>query len=135
MLLSIGSGFMQPNLKNAPQLFMLAFGLLTLVSLRLKKPFRTSILFYVLLTALLYANINLLANLALDGLFPEKTGMQDSSEIIPGSTSINWIWSVFAALLLSPLITFIYHKKIKSNKAVEVLLPVFFIVVTVVLMR
>ena len=111
---------------------MLAFGLLTLVSLRLKKPFRTSILFYVLLTALLFVNINLLANLALDDLFPEKTDMQDSSEIMPGSTSINWIWSIFASLFLSPLITFIYHKKVKSNKAVEVLLPVFFILVTVI---
>ena len=47
VLLIIGTGFMQTQLKNEPQIYMLIFGLLTLVSLFAKQPFKTSIPFYI----------------------------------------------------------------------------------------
>jgi len=55
--LLIGTGMTQTHLKNKPQIFMLALGLITLISFCSKQKVISSILFYIILTIMLYVNI------------------------------------------------------------------------------
>jgi hypothetical protein len=131
--LLLGTGFMQTDLKNEPQIFMLLFGLLTLGSLFAKQPFKTSIPFYILLGTMLYINIFILTNFIIDTISPGDGWVVDTTGVRHRVMQMNWIWGVLTGLVLSPLTIVLYHKKIKRNRVLEISLTTIFIILTAII--
>lgn len=128
--LIIGTGFMQANLKNGPQVFMLLLGLFTLGSLFAKQPFKTPIPFYILFGVMLYINIFILTNLIVNTLIPDDGWVVDNNGERYRVMSMNWMWGVLAGLVISPVAIFLYHRKIQRNKVLEISLTAIFIIST-----
>lgn len=131
--LVIGTGFMQTDLKNEPQLFMLLFGLLTLTSLFAKQPFKTSIPFYILLGTMLYLNIFILTNLIVNAINPDDGWFIETNGERHRVMQMNWMWGVLTGLVLAPLTIVLYHKKIQRNKVLEISLTTVFIILTTII--
>lgn len=131
--LIVGTGFMQTDLKNKPQVYMLLFGLLTLGSLFAKQPLKTSIPFYILLGTMLYINIFILTNLVVNATSPDDGWVLDSNGTRRRVMQMNWIWAVLAGLVLSPLTIILYHKKTQRNKALEILFTTVFIILSAII--
>jgi hypothetical protein len=131
--LLIGTGFMQADLKNKSQIFMLLFGLLTLGSLFAKQLFKTSIPFYIFLGTILYINIYILTNFIIDTISPGDGWVVDNIGERRRVMQMNWIWGVLAGLVLSPLAIILYHKKIKRNRVLEISLRTIFIILTAII--
>jgi hypothetical protein len=131
--LIIGTGFMQTQLKNEAQICMLLFGALTLGSLVAKKPFKTSIPFYILLGTMLYINIFILTNYTVNRISPDDGWFVDNDGERHRVMQMNWIWGVLTGLVLSPLTIVLYHKKIKRNKLLEISLTSIFIILTAII--
>jgi hypothetical protein len=131
--LIIGTGFMQTQLKNEPQIYMLLFGLLTLGSLFAKQTFKTSIPFYLLLGTMLYINIFILTNQIVNIISPDHGYVVDSNWERHRVMQMNWIWAVLTGLVLSPLTIILYHKKIQRNKALEISFTTAFIISTAII--
>ena len=131
--LIIGTGFMQTQLKNEPQIYMLLFGLMTLGSFFAKQPFTTSIPFNILLGIMLYINIFILTNIIVNTISPDDGWFVDKNGERHRVMQMNWIWGVLSGLILSPLTIVLYHKKIERNKALEVSLTTIFIILTAII--
>ena len=131
--LIIGTGFMQTQLKNEPQIYMLLFGLLTLGSLFAKQTFKTSIPFYLLLGTMLYINIFILTNQIVNIISPDHGYVVDSNWERHRVMQMNWIWAVLTGLVLSPLTIILYHKKIQRNKALEISFTAIFTILTAII--
>jgi hypothetical protein len=130
--LTIGTGFVQTQLKNEPQIYMLLFGLLTLGSLFATHPFKTSISFYILLGMMLFINIFILTNQIVNIINPDDGMVKDNIGERNSVMQMNWVWSILAGLVLSPLIIVQYHKKIKRNKILEISLTTIFLILTAI---
>jgi hypothetical protein len=128
--LIIGTGFMQTQLKNELQIYMLLFGLLTLGSLYAKHPLKTSIPFYILLGIMLYINIFILTNQIVNIIRPDDGWVIDNDGERHRVMQMNWVWVALAGLVLSPLTIILYHKKIKRSKVLEISLTTIFIILT-----
>ncbi len=128
--LIIGTGIMQTELKNIPQVLMLLFGLLTLGSLVAKQPFKTSILFYILMGVMLFISIFILTNLIVNTILPDDGWVIDNNGERYRVMSMNWMWGVLAGLVISPAVVFLYHRKIQRNKVLEISLTAIFIIST-----
>ena len=132
IFLIIGAAIMQTGLKNEPQIEMILFGFITLASLFIKQPNNTSILLYILLAMLIYINTFIVTNFIVniinpdDGWFVDNTGRHRVM-------SLNWIWGVVAGIIISPLMVIIYHKFVKRNRLLEILLTIFFIITTIII--
>lgn len=126
----VGMGFMQTRLKDGPQLLLLAFGLLTVVSFYAKPPFRSSVPFYILLGAMLYTSIFLLVHLITNSIAPDTAWIIDAHGERRRVMGMNWIWGVLAGLILSPLMLILYHRKVRRNRILEISLTVVFILST-----
>ena len=131
--LIIGTGFMQTQLKNEPQIYMLLFGLLTLGSLFAKQPFKTSIPFYLLLGTMLYINIFILTNQIVNIISPDHGYVVDSNWERHRVMQMNWIWGVLAGIVLAPLTIILYHKKTQRNKALEISFTAIFTILTAII--
>jgi len=131
--LIIGTGFMQTQLKNEPQIYMLLFGFLTLGCLFAKQPFKTSIPFFILLGSMLYINIFILTTLIVNTFSPDDGWFIDGNGERHRVMQMNWIWGVLFGLIFSPLTIILYHKKIHRNKVLEIILTTIFIVVTAII--
>ena len=131
--LIIGTGFMQTELKSTPQLFMLLFGLLTLGSLVAKQPFKTSILFYILLEVMLFISIFILTSLIVNTIMPDDGWVVDDKGERYRVMEMNWMWGVLAGLVISPAVVFLYHRKIQRNKVLEISLTAIFIISTAII--
>lgn len=131
--LIIGTGFMQTELKSTAQIFMLLFGLLTLGSLVAKQPFNTSIPFYILLGIMLFISIFVLTNLIVNAVLPDDGWVVDNKGERYRVMSMNWMWGVLAGLVISPVVVFLYHRKIQRNKILEISLTTVFIISTAII--
>ena len=131
--LIIGTGFMQTQLKNGPQIFMLLFGLFTLGSLFAKQPFKTPIPFYILLGVMLCINIFILTSLIVSTLMPDNGWVVDNNGERHRVMSMSWMWGVLAGLVISPVVVFLYHRKIQRNKILEISLTTVFIISTAII--
>lgn len=131
--LIVGTGFMQTQLKNQPQIYMLLFGLLTLGSLLAKQTFNTSVPFYILLGTMLYINIFILTNRIVTIISPNDVWGADTNGERHRVMPMNWVWGVLTGLVLSPLAIMLYHKKVKRNKRLEISLTTIFIVLTAII--
>jgi len=131
--LIIGTGFMQTQLKNEPQIYMLLFGLLTLGSLFARQPLKTSIPFYILLGTMLFINIYILTNQIVNAISPDDGWLVNTNGERLGIMRMNWIWGVLAGLVLTPLTIVLYHKKIRRNKVLEISLTSIFIILTAII--
>ncbi|HTO16755.1 MAG TPA: hypothetical protein VLZ83_13380 [Edaphocola sp.] len=131
--LIIGTGFMQTQLKSDIQIYMLLFGLMTLGSLLAQTHIKTSIPFYILLGTMLYVSIFIMTNIILNLLSSNDVLLVDNNGARHLLIQRNAIWGVFAGIMLSPLIVFLYHKKIKRNKVLEISLTTIFIIITAII--
>ena len=131
--LIIGTSYIQTELKNTPQVFMLLFGLFTLGSFFAKQPFKTSIPFYFLLGKLIYINIFQLTNLIVNSINPEDGWIVDNNGERYRVMQTNWIWGILAGFILSPLTIVLYHKTITRNKVLEFSLTTIYIILTTII--
>jgi hypothetical protein len=131
--LIFGTGFMQTQLKNEPQINMLWFGFLILWSLFAKHPFKTSIPFYILLGSMFYINIFILTTLIVNKFNPDDGWFIVSNGERHRVKQMNWIWGVLFGVIFSPLTTVLYYKKIHRNKVLEVSFTTIFIFVTAII--
>ena len=131
--LIFGTGFMQTQLKNEPQINMLLFGFLILGSLFAKQPSKISIPFYILLGLMFYINIFIMTNLIVNKINPDDGWFDDSNGERHRVMQMNWVWGVLLGFIFSPLTIVLYHKKIHRNKVLEILLTTIFIVVTAII--
>lgn len=63
---------------------------------------------------------------------PTDGWVVDSSGARQRVMQLNWVWGVFAGLILSPLIVILYHKKVQRNKMLEIAFVGVFVLVTAV---
>lgn len=131
--LVIGTGFMQAGLKALPQVFMLLFGLFTLGSLFAKQPYKTPIPFYILMGVMLYINIFILTSLIINTIMPDDGWIVDSNGERHRVMPMNWMWGVLVGLVISPVAIFLYHRKMKRNKVLEISLTTIFIILTAII--
>ncbi|SEL31370.1 hypothetical protein SAMN04488505_10213 [Chitinophaga rupis] len=117
--LLIGSAYIQTDLKNKPQIFMLLFGALTLISFFTKYETVSTTLLYLLLGALLFMDYCFFT-IWIDGIIsihPDWTG----------------IYGMLTGLILSPLTILFYHKIKRRNRKMEVAVITIFMFVTAII--
>lgn len=131
--LTIGTAYMQTQLKSTPQIYMLLFGLLTLVSLIAKPPFKTSIPFYILLGTMLFVNFLILTNFIINTISPDDGWVVDNKGERRRVMQMNWIWGVLLGLILAPLSIVLYHRRMRRNKVLEISLTTAFIIFTAII--
>jgi len=131
--LIVGTAFLQTKLRDDPQVYMLLFGLLTLVSLFAKRTFLTSIPFYILLGVMLYMNIFMQTYQISNMINPNDGWIVDSSGERQRVMQLNWVWCILAGLILSPLIVILYHKKAERNKVLEITFIGVFVLVSAII--
>lgn len=131
--LILGSGFIHGQLKSELTVFVLLFVLVILGSLVGKPPLKSSIPFYFFLGTLLFIHIFFLTNFIVSTIFPMDGLVIDTNGEKQRVMQMNWVWGFIAGLVLSPLTVFLYHKKIKQNKVLEILLTTLFIILTVII--
>ncbi len=129
--LLLGTGVVQTHLKKEPQLYMLLLGLLTLASFFVRLPFKTPVLFYILLATMLYTTIFLCTHLLLNAMSSNE-GWVVSAENHRLMQS-NYIVGLLSGLVLSPLILILYHKKAPRNKRLEISLTAIFSIITAII--
>lgn len=130
--LLIGTATLLPSFKSKLHIPILAFGLMTLASLFVRKPFKTSVPFYIFLAAMVYINIFILTNLFVDAINPEVGWIIDEKGERRRVMQMNWVWGVLSGLIISPLTILIYHKFVKRNRYLEISLTIIFIVMTTI---
>ena len=131
--LLICTGYTQFDLKKEPQIYMLLFGILTLVSLFAKPPFRTGLPFFILLGVMCYISIFVLNIEIMNIINPEDGWITDSNGEKQRVMRMNWIWGVFLGLLLSPILVTLYQRRIKRNTSLEIAFTTVFILVTAII--
>ena len=131
--LVIGTAIVQTHLKNKPQIIMIGFGLLTLASLFARKPFKTSIPFYILLGTMIYINVFIVTNFFLNVISPDDGWVVDNNGERNCVMQMNWIWGVLSGTIISLLTILVYHKFIKRNRLLEISLTTIFITVTIII--
>lgn len=129
--LIIGTGFMQTQLKNESQIYMMLFGILTLVSLLAEKSLKTPIPFYIFFGILIFTNIFIVTNLIVNLINPYDGWSVNTNGERVRVMQMNWIWGVLVGLVLSPLTIFLYNKK--RNKMLEISFTTIFIILTVII--
>ena len=131
--LLIGTAFTQTELKNESQVYMLLFGLLTFVSFFAKKPFKTSIPFYILLGIMLYTSILIITTQVVNLIRPNDGWFVESNGERHRVMQMNWMWGVLFGFVFSPVIIVLYHKKVQRNKTLEISLTAIFIILTAII--
>lgn len=132
VVLLIGMGILQTHLKSKPQILMLIFGLITLISFILKLPKTSTWLFYILIGTMLFVSYFTLVDKIIDFLNPNRGWVEYQGERYR-VMDMNWIWGVFFGFILSPLTIILYHKKKLRNRSLEIGLLTFFLVITSVI--
>lgn len=130
--LLVGTAIMQTHLKNKPQIFMLIFGVLTLMSFAIKQKIISTVLFYMLIGTMLYINYFILANLVIDLINPNRSWVEFEGKRYPRMDR-SWIWGVVLGFILSPLTIKLYHSKKVRYRLMEIGVTTFFLVITTVI--
>ena len=110
---------MQSSLKYKPQLYMIGFGILSMLSYFVKSVNVSSIFFGILFGFLLFVNLTLLYLLYLD--ITKEPSLW--SGVVAGGF----------ALLLTPIIVLFYFLKIKRHQKSEKMFCLGFLIITVVI--
>ena len=131
--LIIGTAMMQGHLKNGPQIIMLVFGLMTLASLFARKHFKTPVLFYLLIGAMVFTNVFMLTTNLANVMNPDSGWIIDSNGVRQRVMNMTWIWGVLSGLILTPFAIFAYHKFIEPKPVLEISITLVFLVVTTVI--
>lgn len=124
-----GTGIMQTHLKNNPQIAMLVFGAITLVSFFTQKKNISTILFFALLGTMLFVNYCILTDRIIDLINPNRGWIEFEGKK-QKVMDLSWIWSVISGLFFSPLTLFLYQKKKMRNRAMEIAVTILFLVTT-----
>jgi hypothetical protein len=130
--LVIASASVQVDLKEKPQIFMLAFSSVTLVSFFIRPTILCTLLFYILLSFLFYIAYFLLLTFLID-LFSTTPKWEVYNGIRRPIKNMNWVWGAIAALFLSPISVVIHHKQKMRIRAFEIATTSFFIAMTAVI--
>ncbi len=81
---------------------------------------------------MLFINIFILTNQIVNIINPDDGMVKDNIGERNSVMQMNWVWSILAGLVLSPLIIVQYHKKIKRNKILEISLTTIFLILTAI---
>ena len=128
--LVIGTAMMQGHLKSGPQLLMLVFALIVLASLLAGKHFKTPVLFYLFIGAMVFTNVFMLTTHLANVINPDIGWIVDSNGVRQRVMNMTWIWGVLSGLILAPLAILAYHKFIKRQPILEISTVVLFLVLT-----
>ena len=112
---------------------MLVFGLVTLASLIARKHFKTPVLFYLFLGAMVFINVFMLTTHLANVINPDIGWIVDSNGVRQRVMNMTWIWGVLSGLILAPLAVLGYHKFVKRKPVMEISITVLFLLVTTVI--
>lgn len=127
------TGILQSDLKAMPQLVMIAFGIVTLVSfIFIPGSMLTTLLFYTVTGFMLYCAFFELSEYVVDFLYPER-GWIEHEGGKKRVMDMSWIWSVAVGFVLSPLTLVLYHRSKLRNPSLEMGVCALFLVMTVVI--
>lgn len=125
----VETGFIIDSLKEGAQLFTILFGGLTFTTLIIKRNTLSTILFYILLGTILLINYGLLTNLIIGVIDPNRgTVMVDG--VKRHVMDMTWILGILLGLVFAPITITIYHKKLRSDRVIEIVFTAVFIIVT-----
>lgn len=129
LLILVISGVMQVRLKSFPQVFIIVFSVITLLSFLQKYKNISKILFFSLVGTLLSFGIFITTVWFLNFVFPESNVIDVNGEE-KYVTNMMWVFGIPVALIVTPLVLFYYHKFNKENTKMEILFLVLFIILT-----
>lgn len=128
IFLVLGTFTLQAHLKFSIQILTFSYAVITLGTLFIRRTKLTSILFYVLLGYVTFINIFILTTIILDVINPN-----DGTVFIDGKVRrvmhTNWITGFVLALVISPILVWQYHKKIKRDKITEIVFNILYIII------
>ena len=120
------------HLKKAPQVFILAFSILTLISFYPGRNSISTILFTLLLGTMIFVAYCALTNLVLDIVDPNRGWIEFEGQR-RRVMDMSWIWGILVSGILTPLTLFIYHKYNFRNRIAEITLTSLFIISTTII--
>lgn len=131
-ILLVGTAIAQLQIKFIPQICLLFFDLLILLIFIIGQGNISTIVFYIFIGLRLFINFCMLTYWIIHIINPNG-GISISEN---GETHLNMdlatpFFSGLAALLFTPLVIYLYHKKIKRNRKIEMTAIVVFIVSTI----
>lgn len=131
--LLINAGILQSDLKEMPQLVMISFGVVTLVSfIFIPGSIFTTLLFYTITGFMLYSAFFGLSEQVKDILYPDIGWIEHKGEK-KQVMDMSWVWSVAAGFVLSLLTLILYHRLKLRNQKLEFGVISLFLAMTVVI--
>lgn len=122
-----GTGVMQTDLKDGPQLIMLCLAGLTLTAFLTRRYFIEIVLFNLLFGIMLYINCFLLTNWLIYTIAPMKVDYEHPV------MDLRWIWGVIAGLAVAPLALTLYHRFGLRNRVLEMWVTAVFMAMATVI--
>ncbi len=121
--------FTQIYLKNSVAIWMLATGLLTILLYKIERGFMFTLLFYLVLFIMLFANFFVVINIVNDKLNTAKLAVSETRPTM----QMNWMYGVFGSFILTPIALIAYHLTIKRNKKMELIFIAIFTIQTFII--
>lgn len=131
-LLLNGTLITYTQLKILPQIQMLILSLFTLLAFFSKNQTLPTILFYTLLTIMLYINYFMLTTWLIDMIYPDR-GWVDIDGEKRKIMDMSWLWSVLVGFVFSVITLYVYHTANVRNRALEILMATIFILIAVLI--
>jgi len=127
-----GMGITQTHLKGMPQLVMMAFGVITLLFLIAKPPFRVRFFFYILLAFTLYFAYYMIVNAIANWINPND-GVIMVDGVPRRVMQRNWLWGWCLGFILSAGSVWWYYRRKQKSKALELGFTILFLLITAVI--
>lgn len=132
LLLLVVSGVMQTKLKSLPQIFMIIFGVITLLFSLSKFEKIFSVLFYFLVGVLLSFGIFYVTVWILNCVFPESNIVEMEGEKRYVMNML-WLWGIPVSLIFTPLILFKFYQLKREDKKMEMIFLTLFLIMTILI--
>ena len=126
IMLLVATVAMQPHLKKTPQILMLLFAGLTLLSFLIKNNPVSATLFNIFIGIMLFISIFTLTNIVVDIVYPGRGWIQTGG--IPRRVmDMTWIWRIITGFIFSAFFLYLYHRLKLRNRNMEIGLTAAFI--------
>ncbi|MEO0687006.1 MAG: hypothetical protein AAFY76_18660, partial [Cyanobacteria bacterium J06649_11] len=129
VILLLGMGITQMNLKEAPQQVLIGFGAILLFLKILQERRVSTIMLYLLMSIMTYVSISILAGYLTSVLHPDAGWIEVNGER-RRVMNMNWIFGSVLGLILSPVLVWKYSKTVIRNSVLELSFVTVFVVLS-----
>lgn len=128
IVLIAGAGFMQAHLKSNPQIFIIAFGVITLIAFLIRKEDISTFFFYILLSYMLFVSYFFIID-SFTSLVNPNRGLINIDGQQHEVMDFSWLWGAFLGGILSLLTVYLYNKSKRRDRSTELIVTIIFIIV------